>query len=82
MGNGAFARLASTLRPRQEYGRSPARGKSRRSSCATVPGTSGRADVPSAKKSLGSSGSYLGWSYMSLRQPHKVASNTLEADPA
>src|SRR5205085_12476383 len=28
---------------------------------ATVPGTRGRADIPSAKKSLGSSGSYLGW---------------------
>src|SRR5258706_10501632 len=28
---------------------------------ATVPGTRGRADIPSAKKSLGSSGSYRGW---------------------
>src|ERR1041385_2363043 len=28
---------------------------------ATVPGTRGRADMPSAKKSDGSRGSYLGW---------------------
>src|SRR5207248_6815966 len=38
--------------------RKPSSGSSPR---ATVPGTRGRADMPSAKKSLGSSGSYLGW---------------------
>src|SRR5437867_1753703 len=36
---------------------------------ATVPGTRGRADIPSAKKSLGSSGSYLGCTAMRWRQP-------------
>src|SRR5258706_15522065 len=38
--------------------RKPSSGNSPR---ATVPGMRGRADMPSAKKSLGSSGSYLGW---------------------
>src|SRR5438270_802661 len=38
--------------------RNPSSGNSPR---ATVPGMRGRADMPSAKKSLGSSGSYLGW---------------------
>src|SRR3954449_10508614 len=35
---------------------------------ATVPGMRGRADMPSAKKSLGSSGSYLGWLDIFWRQ--------------
>src|SRR5205807_1912794 len=38
--------------------RNPSSGSSPR---ATVPAMRGRADMPSAKKSLGSSGSYLGW---------------------
>src|SRR2546430_2992855 len=35
---------------------------------ATVPGIRGRADIPSEKKSLGSSGSYFGWTAMRWRQ--------------
>src|ERR1019366_5964647 len=35
---------------------------------ATVPSVMGRAERPSAKKSLGLSGTYFGWSCMSCRQ--------------
>src|SRR3954451_4246890 len=45
--------------------RNPSSGSSPR---ATVPGIRGRADMPSAKKSLGSSGSYLGWFDIFWRQ--------------
>src|SRR4051812_33431344 len=45
--------------------RNPSSGSSPR---ATVPGMRGRADMPSAKKSLGSSGSYLGWLGIFWRQ--------------
>src|SRR3954451_21144632 len=45
--------------------RKPSSGSSPR---ATVPGMRGRADMPSAKKSLGSSGSYLGWLDIFCRQ--------------
>src|SRR3954447_13130401 len=45
--------------------RKPSSGSSPR---ATVPGMRGRADMPSAKKSLGSSGSYLGWLDIFWRQ--------------
>src|SRR3954451_1996598 len=46
--------------------RKPSSGSSPR---ATVPGMRGRADMPSAKKSLGSSGSYLGWLDIFWRHP-------------
>src|SRR5262249_58675145 len=39
------------------------------SSGGTVPASSGRAEVRSAKLALSRYGMYLGWSYMSLRQP-------------
>src|SRR3954453_7179848 len=45
--------------------RNPSSGSSPR---ATVPGMRGRADMPSAKKSLGSSGAYLGWLDIFCRQ--------------
>ena len=41
----------------------------------TVPATSGRADVPSSKNELASSGSYRGCSYISLRQPGRATRN-------
>ena len=39
---------------------------------ATVPATRGRADIPSEKKSLGSSGSYFGWTAMRCDDKHEL----------
>ena len=75
-------RRLATLQPREQDGRSFTPAKARRSGWGTVPATSGRAEVPSSKNSLGSSGSYRGWSYMSLRQPGRDVTRTQHQRPA
>src|SRR5579875_709843 len=44
----------------------------RKSSRATVPGTGGRSERPSAKNLLGQSGKYFGWICISSRQPESI----------
>src|SRR5690242_18390468 len=46
---------------------------------ATVCSTRGRSERPSAKKSLGASGLYLGWSAISCRQPPNSAAAPAKA---
>src|SRR5438270_375461 len=58
--------------------RKPSSGSSPR---ATVPGIRGRADMPSAKKSLGSSGSYLGWLDIFCRQESRRQTETRNQKP-
>src|ERR1035441_8580610 len=49
---------------------------------ATVPSVMGRAERPSAKKSLGRSGIYFGWSCMSWRQADSRRSDNMSAPKA
>src|ERR1051325_4593033 len=69
IGNGKPSAICPLILP---VARKPSSGNSPR---ATVPGMRGRADMPSAKKLLGSSGSYRGCTAMRWRQP-SAANNT------